>query len=386
MLLRLIIQNLSNIIDKAGNEGFKNFYTKYRELANQSGFNAGNYTLPNLLVQYLGESKKYDFSPVFNAWGLSVSKETRQQVKEQGYTPVAHLAQVVPNDQLSEAIDQLTQDNRLSSVLSLVTNDELKAMNLTSNVTLDFTDEELFDGMKLRILDGDTLYKEVTLNQGEVTLENIPNGVYSLELQTDTGYLKKPYMFVKEDGTINVTLTNHLKEATEAVTDLFQEENETAVKPTIVQKNIDDAKALVTALPDSETKQQLLAKVEDAYQKLQEFTFIGLGDWTFATLNVADGVATIRTNDGIPHSYFSDRYASISIARDGETIFEKEYIGYQTYPKETKTVELQEGDIVTVAHREANNTRLAVNHADLKHNTNGNYQYTVTNGILVLNR
>ncbi|MFS1148002.1 immunoglobulin-like domain-containing protein, partial [Enterococcus hirae] len=377
---------LSNIIDKAGNEGFKNFYVKYRELASQPGFNANNYPLPDLLVNYLGETKKYDFSHVLNAWGLTVKEETKQQVKEQKYTPVAHLAQVVPTDKLSEAIEQYTQENRLSSVLSLVTNDELKAMNLTSDVTLNFTDEELFDGVKLRIMDGDTLYREVTLNQGEVTLENIPNGVYSLELQTDTGYLKKPYMFVKEDGMINISLTSYLKEATEAVVDLFQEENETAIKPTIMQKNIDDAKALVTALPETQAKQQLLVKVEDAYQKLQEFTFRGLGDWTFATLNIADGVATIRTNNGTPHSYFSDRYASISIVRDDQTIFEKEYIGNQSYPKAEDTVELQEGDIVTVTHREANNTRLAVNHADLKHNTNGNYQYTVTNGLLVLNR
>ena len=377
---------LSNLIDKAGNEGFKNFYVKYRELASQPGFNANNYLLPDLLVQYLGETNKYDFSPVFNAWGLTVKEETRQQVKEQEYVPVAHLAQVVPNDQLSEAIDQFTQENRLSSVLSLVTNDELKAMNLTSDVTLNFTDEDLFDGVKLRIMDGDKLYQEVTLNQGEVTLENIPNGVYSLELQTNTGYLKKPYMFVKENGTINISLTSYLKEATEAVADLFQENSDTKVKATMMQKDIDAAKALVTALPESEAKQQLLEKVELAHQNLQEFTFRGLGDWTFATLNVAGNTATIRTNQGTPHSYFTDRYASISIVRDGQTIFEKEYIGNQSYPKAEDTVELQDGDVVTVTHREANDTRLAVNHSNLKHNTQGNYQYTVTDGLLVLNR
>ncbi|OQO73827.1 immunoglobulin-like domain-containing protein, partial [Enterococcus villorum] len=229
---------LSNLIDKSGNEGFKNFYVKYRELANQPGFNANNYPLPDLLVNYLGETKKYDLSQVLNAWGLTVKEETRQQVKEQKYTPVAHLAQVVPNDKLSEAIEQFTQENRLSSVLSLVTNDELKAMNLTSDVTLNFTDEDLFDGVKLRIMDGDKLYQEVTLNQGEVTLENIPNGVYSLELQTDIGYLKKPYIFVKENGTINISLTSYLKEATEAVANLFQENSDTKVKATMMQKDI----------------------------------------------------------------------------------------------------------------------------------------------------
>lgn len=127
---------------------------------------------------------------MLTAWGLKVSENAKKQAKANGDTLVAHLAQVVPGNKLNEAIQQLTQTNRLSSVLSLVTNQELSRLNLKSNITLKFTDEKLFDGVKLRILDGDKVYKEINLNQGPVVLNDMPNGVYALELETPTGYIQ----------------------------------------------------------------------------------------------------------------------------------------------------------------------------------------------------
>ncbi|EMF0514159.1 hypothetical protein H7567_002063, partial [Enterococcus hirae] len=50
------------------------------------------------------------------------------------------------------------------------------------------------------------------------------------------------------------------------------------------------------------------------------------------------------------------------------------------------TINLKEGDTVTVTHREANATRLAINHENLKHNTRGTYHYDVRNGQLVLRK
>ena len=85
-------------------------------------------------------------------------------------------------------------------------------------------------------------------------------------------------MFVKENGTINISLTSYLKEATEAVANLFQKNSETKVKANIMQKNIDDVKALRDTLPESEGKQQFFEKWNAAHQNLQEFTFRGLGE------------------------------------------------------------------------------------------------------------
>lgn len=377
---KLII--LSNIIDKAGNEGLQNFYIKYRELANTPGFKAEKYPLPDLLAANLGTPKKYDFSAVLTAWGLTVSEAAKKQAKENGDIPVAHLAQVVPDNKLNEAITQLTQNNRLSSVLSLVTNQELNALNLKSNITLKFTDENLFDGMKLRILDGDKLYKEITLRQGPVIINDMPNGVYSLELETDTGYIKKPYIFVKDNATINISLNSYLKEADAAVNNLFETNSDTKIKPTIMQKDIDNVKKQVNELPENDQKQKLLKKLDQAFNQLQELTFKGIGDWVFANFDVANSVGTLRTYKGKPHYYISDLYASIAIARDGKNIFTKEYIGTQNNPEQTQTIELKEGDTLTITTREAH--RFFTNHPDLKDNNSGTYHYIIQNGKLVV--
>ena len=384
--LRKKLVILSNIVDKAGNEGFTNFYTNYRKFASQSGFNANNYPLPDLITTEMGAPKKVDFSAVLNAWGLSVSEKAKKAAADNGYQQVAHLAQVVPDNRLDAAIQQLTQNNRLSSVLSLVTNEELKPLNLTSNVTLKFKDGNLFEGMKLRILDGNKLYKEITLGSDPVTINNMPNGVYSLELGTDTGYIQKPYLFVKDNGTVTISLNNYLKEATEAVDHLFQDNDHSKIKTNLMQKDIDQAKKKVTALPNSSQKDNLLTRLNNAFDQLQEFTFKGLGNFHFASFDVANGVATVRTIAGTPHSYFNDRYASITISRNNETLYQKEYIGDRHYDAKTDTINLKEGDTVTVTHREANATRLAINHENLKHNTRGTYHYDVRNGQLVLRK
>ncbi|ENZ5544567.1 hypothetical protein [Enterococcus hirae] len=61
-------------------------------------------------------------------------------------------------------------------------------------------------------------------------------------------------------------------------------------------------------------------------------------------------------------------------------------MGDRHYDAKTDTINLKEGDTVTVTHREANATRLAINHENLKHNTRGTYHYDVRNGQLVLRK
>lgn len=358
---------LSNLIDKSGNQGLQHFYTKYREYANQSGFDASNYLVPDLLVTNLGSPKKYDFSAVLSAWKINVKEESKQFVKNKGYQMVSHLVQVVPDDQLQEAVNRFTKDSRLSSVLSLVSNKELDEMGLTSKVTLQIPDKELFEGTKLKIYRDNQLYREFSLNKENIIIDNMPNGVYSLELDSNTSYISHPYLFVKDNQMINILLVNYVKEATQAVQSLYQE-NTDKIKSDIMQKDIDIAKKYVDALSDSKEKSALLVKIENAYNQLQEFTFKGLGDLTFATFDITNGLAKIRTNLGKPHFYFSDRYASISITRKGKVVYNKEFIGDKDYSSETDTASLETGDLVSITHREANNTRLAVNHSYLKNN------------------
>lgn len=48
-----------------------------------------------------------------------------------------------------------------------------------------------------------------------------------------------------------------------------------------MQKDIDQAKKKVTALPNSSQKDNLLTRLNNAFDQLQEFTFKGLGNFHF---------------------------------------------------------------------------------------------------------
>ncbi|MDQ8448596.1 toxin Cry1Ac domain D-VI-related protein [Enterococcus faecium] len=379
---KLII--LSNLIDKSGENGLSNFYTRYRELATQPGYNPSNHLLPDLLVKYLGEPSKYDFSAVLSAWQTKIKNESMELAKKNGYKMVSHLAQVVPDNRLDEAITRFTQRSRLSSVLSLVTNEELDTMNLKSNVTLKFPEVELFEGTKLKIYRDNKLYTEVPLNKESVTIEDMPNGVYSLELDNKVGYIQKPYLFVKDNQSINISLVNYVKEATQAVQSLYQEDTG-KIKPTIMQKDIDQAKQYVNALPESKEKEALLNKLETAFNQLQEITFGGLSDWHFATLDVSNSHALIRINNGKPHSYFNTPYASILVNRGDKEIYKKDFVGDINHQKETIELSLQEGDIMTLMHKEyKNKNRFFSNHSELLPTLGETVKFVVKNGQLTL--
>lgn len=380
---RLIV--LSNLIDKAGDDGLPNFYKNYRSIANQPNFSSVNYPLPDLLVKYLGQPNKYDFSAVLSSWGLNVKEDSKQFAKENNYNAVAHLGQVVPDNLLSGAIEKFTKDSRLSSVLSLVTNEELSSMNLRSNVTLHFSDYQLFSETKLKILDGGKLYREIPINQETVTLTDIPNGVYSLELDNNKGYISNPYLFVKDNSVINVSLINYTKEATQAVDNLYQEQDKSKIKPEIMQKDIDEVRKMVNNLPSSDEKNNLLSKLENAFSQLQEITFGGISNRHFATLDVSNSLATIRTNSGVPHNYFSDVYASIEINRGDTQLYKKDFIGTHSLEKKTETIDLQEGDTLTLTHREwTNKKRFFDNHGELINNKDKIVNFRVTEGKLAL--
>lgn len=376
---------LSNLIDKSGNEGFKNFYVKYRELASQPGYNPDHYLLPDLFVKYLGEPKKYDFSAVLSAWKMNVKEESKKFAEKNGYQMVSHLAQVVPDQELQSAINLFTKHNRLSSVLSLVTNQELDSLGLTSDIKLQFPDIELFEGTTLKIYRDHQLYREIPLNKESVTIENMPNGVYSLELDTNVGYISQPYLFVKDNQTINISLVNYVKEAAQAVQSLYQE-NTDKIKPEVMQKDIDFAKKYVLALPESKEKDKLLLKIKGAFDQLQEITFGGLGNWLFATVDVSNGQAVIRISKGTPHSYFNYPYASIQINRGNEQVYFKEFVGDRYMEKnEEKIISLKDGDIVTLMHQEyRNNNRFFSNHPDLLEKNQETVRFEVKNGQLVL--
>lgn len=111
---------------------------------------------------------------------------------------------------------------------------------------------------------------------------------------------------------------------------------------------------------------------------LQEFVMKGYDNRQFVQLDFTNENLTIRTENIRPHGGFYDQvYASLVITRKDATIVDKKYIGNKYLSCSQEEISLQNGDLVTITHREANDIRFTVNHTELKPNRNGIYKYIV---------
>lgn len=112
---------------------------------------------------------------------------------------------------------------------------------------------------------------------------------------------------------------------------LFKNNEETELKETVQGSDIDNIKQKIYKLKDSEEKQQLLEKIALAMSLLQEIIMKGYSNVEFAKLDFTKYRMVLRTRPVQPHwGFYSDVYASVKVARDDKTIFEKNYVANVT--------------------------------------------------------
>src|SRR5699024_9547626 len=191
------------------------------------------------------------------------------------------------------------------------------------------------------------------------------------------------YTYVVQDGLLIEASRKLQLDAQNAVKGLYEDEAQTIVKKDLLQATIDEAREKVNALPDGEEKNALLAKVDEAYNGLQEFQLKGMSDFLFSRITVTKGKLVVRTQAGYPHYLWDGVYSSIKVTRNEESVYSREYDGKTNYPASQDEVNLQNGDIVNIIKREANQTRFIVNHPELKPNESENYTYVVQDGLLI---
>lgn len=189
---------------------------------------------------------------------------------------------------------------------------------------------------------------------------------------------------IYETNTVENILSYAGLDIKEEVKNLFEDNEETKIKSIVRQSEINDLQSKIINLPDSEEKKKLLEKIELATSLLQEFVMKGYDNRQFVQLDFTNENLTIRTENIRPHGGFYDQvYASLVITRKDATIVNKKYIGNKYLSCSQEEISLQNGDLVTITHREANDIRFTVNHTELKPNRNGIYKYIVHNGLLV---
>ncbi|WP_258286218.1 putative mucin/carbohydrate-binding domain-containing protein [Enterococcus faecalis] len=195
----------------------------------------------------------------------------------------------------------------------------------------------------------------------------------------------------KDQATLKIQLDNlevmkskYGSDLESEIMTLFSASECTKLSEDVTQEKIDKLKEKVGNSTDPQ-KEEILTLLSRATDLLQEFTFKGLGDSTFAQLYFyADKSYSCRliTKPVKPHSYIDKEYATITVMDNRKnTVYSKKYIGNQLQQAQSEALDLKEGYYLVINKTEP--SRFVTNHNDqLKQNETNPYMYTVRNGKL----
>ncbi|MBC2283912.1 putative mucin/carbohydrate-binding domain-containing protein [Listeria booriae] len=191
-------QTLMAMKEKAGDEAFIYFNQQYRKLTSQNDFNAADYPIFQVLNKFYGEKTHYDFTPFTSSIQAPVSDIQQEQNRSKDYRPVASIVDVIPDSKRESVKQQL----KLKTEVSIVDNSQIASLGLRGNVTIDFDIADFKDikGKHLKLTDGEKIVKDVIITSPTMKLNNLPNGVYTIEDivgNTSNYKMSEHYIFVK---------------------------------------------------------------------------------------------------------------------------------------------------------------------------------------------
>ncbi|PZF90881.1 enhancing factor (viral) [Listeria ivanovii] len=315
--------------DKAGDPSFTHFNQAYRTATDKGKISIDDLTL-DLVSKYYGETSKYNFTPFIELVRGTMTEKQKEDNLNSGNKAVYPLASLLSGNNLQTA----RKDIKLNSKWGLVSNSQLSKYKVTKtmNLQLEIANFEQISGKVLVIKDGSEVIRKIKLVSPTITLENMPIGIYSLEIPTGTSRYYEPS-------------TNYL-----AVSD---------------QTN----NAVITM---NELKTSSIGE--------EEFQFKGLGDELFMTATVDTENESLKVNikNTSPHPYFSSDYASIEVLDEqGQSVFKKVINGKVAIIERLETV-IKPNYKIKIMHKEP--SRLSIINApdNLIDTSATNQTFTVT--------
>ncbi|MBC6314427.1 Ig-like domain-containing protein [Listeria grandensis] len=305
---KLILQMM--LLQKAGTEAFTKMYQGYRLEANQPGYSAGSYFMPNELNRYYSEYSGYDFTPVLERWGYKLPVKQVSINRARGYRAVASLADVVPESHLLAARALIDPTALINSSFEMVANQEIAPLGLKGELTVQLNPEDATNlkGAKILLKDGKKIVQEQVVRGKDVAFTHVPNGIYTVEFLGDamSSYeVPQYYAYVKE----------------------AQNQLTIPALPQIKATNL--------------INQQIMMK--------------GLGDKQvgYVQTDVAKRQVTVAITTTSPHSYFGTSvYVGVKIFNaKGDLVYEKEATGNNA-TTETKVLSFETGDKIEIYHAE----------------------------------
>lgn len=294
-----------NLLDKIGpEESMAYVHSKYREYVSQNI----QYNASDMYSKSFSEVSGYNVIPYLNSYKITPSEDIQAEIYEQELPMLYYLKDLVENDDKAE---QLRQELNLDGKYALVDNEDIAKYNMTGSATLNISIDnfEKIKGQKIYIKDGSKIIKEITIEDENIKLENLPAGIYTIKMpKPKDGAYEYKYEYIV------------IKENTEA------------------QKNVVYKKTTTNTL-SSDTA----------------ILFKGLGDAQFANVKIdlENKQININSSNTQPHVYFNDEYANIQIYdTEGKLVYEKSYIGNVSSPS-NDTIDIELGYTIKIKHREA---------------------------------
>lgn len=324
-----------DLLDKIGPEKSMAYvHSKYREYVKQGI----RYNASDMFAKSFSEVSGYNVIPYLNSYKITPSEDIQSEIYEQDMPFVYYLRDLVSTEQKAE---QIRKDLNLEGRYSLVSNQDIEKYNMKGNIKLNISidDFEQIKGQKIYIKDGKNVVKEITIENKNIVINNIPAGIYRIQIpkpKNNAYSYQYEYIVVKEN--------------------------------TINEKNIEYKKINTDTLASDTV-----------------ISFRGLGDSEFAKLKMDMENKNIQviSNNMSSHVYFTDEYANLQIVDiQGNVIYEKSYIGNVPNPS-NDTIDVDFGYKIKIKHREASgrlvfNSQVLNKNEEFKNSTNEQTTYTIT--------
>ena len=152
----------------------------------------------------LAATSNVNVVPYFEAWGIEVSEESRDRIFEMQLPTFSMLGDMVGEDSRNAIMEE--QD--IAEKYEIVSREVYGGQTGSCTVKLVIDDESALLGKKIRLTDGDTVWKEAVVNGTVIEMEDVPVGVYNLQMPVSNSYTSNmEFVTIKEGANTEVILT-----------------------------------------------------------------------------------------------------------------------------------------------------------------------------------
>ena len=165
----------------------------------------------DVYAEALADIYQVNVIPYLEAWGLEVGEEARDQIYERKLPAINILGDMVSESTLAD----IMAANHIAEKFEIVSGEVLKEVSGDCTIHIMIDSMDSIKGKKARILDGNTLVREVVVNEAAVVIEDLPVGTYTLQMPVSGIHSNDgEYLTVKEGGSQQTVLYTRLDDIT----------------------------------------------------------------------------------------------------------------------------------------------------------------------------